>query len=56
MRRSGRRRALAVGLTLQDVSGWPVRIESVSGEAVAKAAAASLVRKEAVTVYLTPAR
>jgi zinc protease len=49
-------RALAIGLTVQDVAQWPTRIQAVTGEAVRKAAAASLVRREAVTAYLTPAR
>jgi zinc protease len=45
--------ALAIGLTVNDVDQWPVRIEAVKAASV-KAAAASLARKDAVSAYLIP--
>jgi len=45
--------ALAIGLTADDVEEWPKRIASVSVGDV-KAAAQSLVKREAVTGYLVP--
>jgi zinc protease len=48
-------RTLAVGLTVQDVTQWPQRIQAMSGEAVRKAASA-LVKREAVTATLSPGR
>lgn len=48
-------RALVIGLTAQDVQMWPARISAVSGDGVRKAAA-TLTRKEAVSVFLTPGR
>lgn len=47
-------RALAIGLTVNDVEEWPSRIGAVTGEAVQKAAAGNLDLKEAVTGYLKP--
>jgi zinc protease len=46
--------ALVIGLTTFDVKAWPSRIQAVTGDAVAKAAKNSLVRKEAVSATLTP--
>jgi zinc protease len=45
--------ALAIGLTVDDVNDWPLRIRSVNANSV-RAAAANLDRKEAVTGYLVP--
>lgn len=47
-------RALAIGLTVNDVEEWPDRISAVTGQAVQKAAADELIGKESVTGYLTP--
>lgn len=47
--------ALAIGLTAFDVRAWPGRIQAVTGEAVRKAATDSLIKREAVSAYLTPA-
>ncbi len=47
--------ALVVGLGVADVQDWPRRIQSVTAQDVRNAAAAgALVRREAVTLYLTP--
>ncbi len=47
--------ALAIGLTVDDVEQWPDRIRSVPAPAVRQAAVKYLVKREAVTGYLTPA-
>lgn len=47
-------RALAIGLTVNDVEEWPARISAVTGQAVQKAAADALIGKESVTGYLKP--
>jgi zinc protease len=47
--------ALTIGLTAFDVRAWPDRIQSVSGDAVVKAAKGSLIKREAVSATLTPA-
>jgi zinc protease len=46
--------ALAIGLTADDVDRWPDRIKAVPLAAVREAAAKSLLKREAVTAYLTP--
>jgi zinc protease len=48
-------RALTIGLTAFDVKAWPDRIGAVTGDAVAKAAKNSLLKREAVSATLTPA-
>jgi zinc protease len=47
--------ALVIGLTAFDVRAWPDRIQTVTGDAVAKAAKNSLIKREAVSATLTPA-
>jgi len=47
-------RALAVGMTANDVQQWPVRIQNLSPKAVQAAAAEALNRAESVTAYLLP--
>jgi zinc protease len=47
--------ALTIGLTAFDVKAWPDRIGAVTGDAVAKAAKNSLLKREAVSATLTPA-
>jgi zinc protease len=47
--------ALAIGLTVDDVEQWPDRIKAVPPNAVRDAAAKRLIKREAVTSYLTPA-
>jgi zinc protease len=47
--------ALVNGRSVADVRDWPRRINAISAGAVRDAAAAFLVRREAVTLYLTPA-
>ena len=46
--------ALAIGETIQDVSGWSARIEAVTPEAVVAAARKWLEKRRAVTGYLLP--
>jgi zinc protease len=46
--------ALVIGLTTDDVDQWPDRIRAVTPAAVRDAAAGNLIRREAVTGYLTP--
>jgi zinc protease len=46
--------ALAIGLTVSDVQTWPQRIAAVTAQNVRDAAASSLVKREAVTLYLKP--
>jgi zinc protease len=46
--------ALAIGLTAFDVRAWPDRIQAVTGDAVAKAAKVSLIKREAVSATLAP--
>jgi zinc protease len=46
--------ALAIGLTIADVNQWPDRIKSVSAADVRTAVQTRLLRKEAVTLYLSP--
>ncbi len=46
--------ALAIGLTVSDVQSWPQRIAAVSAQNVRDAAAAGLVKREAVTLFLKP--
>jgi len=46
--------ALALGLTAAEVQSWPRRIQAVSAKNVRDAAAASLLKREAVTLYLKP--
>ena len=46
--------ALVIGLTAFDVRAWPDRIQAVTGDAVAKAAKNSLIKREAVSATLTP--
>jgi zinc protease len=46
--------ALAIGLTIFDVRAWPDRIQSVTPDAVAKAAHDCLIKREAVSATLTP--
>jgi len=46
--------ALVIGLTAFDVRAWPDRIQAVTGDAVAKAAKISLIKREAVSATLTP--
>lgn len=47
--------ALVIGLTAQDVEDWPDRIRGVSADAVRTAAAANILKREAVTGDLLPA-
>lgn len=47
--------ALVDGRDVADVHDWPRRLNAVPPQAVHAAAAAFLVRREAVTLYLTPA-
>ena len=47
--------ALAIGLTTEDVDQWPERIKAVPPDAVREAAAKRLIKREAVSAYLTPA-
>jgi zinc protease len=47
--------ALAIGMTVNDVDQWPVRIDAVRAASV-KDAAASLSRKDAVSAYLIPGK
>jgi len=46
--------ALAIGLTAFDVRAWPDRIQGVTGDAVARAAKDSLIKREAVSATLAP--
>ena len=46
--------ALAIGETIEDVSGWSARIEAVTPEAVVAAARKWLEKRRAVTGYLLP--
>jgi len=46
--------ALAIGETIEDVSGWSARIEAVTPEAVVAAARKWLDKRRAVTGYLLP--
>ena len=46
--------ALAIGETIEDVSGWTARIEAVTPEAVVAAARKWLDKRRAVTGYLLP--
>lgn len=46
--------ALAIGLTADDVDDWPQRIKAVPPDAVREAAEKRLIKREAVTAYLTP--
>lgn len=46
--------ALAIGLTVQDVSSWPERIERVDAGGVEKAAASQLLPEQSVTGSLIP--
>ena len=46
--------ALAIGLTAFDVRAWSDRIGAVTGEAIAKAAKDSLIKREAVSATLAP--
>jgi zinc protease len=46
--------ALAIGLTVADVQSWPHRIDSVTAPDVRNAAVSSLIRREAVTLFLKP--
>jgi len=46
--------ALAIGLTVEDVRSWPRRIAAVPAKNVLAAASASLIKREAVTLYLKP--
>ncbi len=46
--------ALVIGLTTDDVDQWPDRIRAVTPAAMRDAAAHNLIRREAVTGYLTP--
>jgi zinc protease len=46
--------ALAIGLTVDDVDRWPDRIKAVPPAAVREAAASSLIKREAVSAYLSP--
>ncbi|HXC54555.1 MAG TPA: pitrilysin family protein [Rhizomicrobium sp.] len=46
--------ALAVGLSVAEVQSWPRRIAAVTPQAVQAAAATALVRRQSVTLYLTP--
>lgn len=46
--------ALVNGLTVADVQDWPRRINAATPQAVRDAAREFLVRREAVTLYLTP--
>lgn len=46
--------ALAIGETIQDVSGWTARIEAVTPEAVVAVARKWLDKRRAVTGYLLP--
>jgi zinc protease len=46
--------ALAIGLTVADVQSWPQRIGAVTAQTVRSTAAASLIKSEAVTLFLKP--
>jgi zinc protease len=46
--------ALVIGLTTDDVDQWPDRIRAVTPAAMRDAATHNLIRREAVTGYLTP--
>ena len=46
--------ALAIGLTVADVQSWPQRIDAVTAQSVRNVAVTSLIRREAVTLYLKP--
>ena len=46
--------ALAIGMTIEDIAGWPARIEAVDNDMI-RAAAKLLDRKSAVTGFLLPA-
>ena len=46
--------ALAIGLTVADVQSWPQRIAGVTAPDVHSAAESSLLRREAVTLFLKP--
>ncbi len=46
--------ALAIGLTVADVQSWPQRIGSVTAQTIRSTAAASLIKREAVTLFLKP--
>ena len=48
--------ALVNGLSVSDVHDWPRRVTAVSPQAVHEAAAQFLLRRESVTLYLTPAK
>lgn len=47
-------RALVIGLTPEDVEGWPARIDKVTAADVRKVAVGQLVGAQAVTGYLKP--
>ena len=47
-------RALAIGLTLEDVENWPAAISKVTAEEVKKAASTYLIDRRAVTGWLVP--
>jgi zinc protease len=47
--------ALAIGLTVDDVEQWPDRIKAVPPNAIRDVAAKRLIKRDAVTGYLTPA-
>jgi zinc protease len=47
--------ALAIGLTADDVAEWPDRIHAVTGEAVQRAAASDLIKRQSVDGDLVPA-
>jgi zinc protease len=46
--------ALAIGLTTDDVDQWPSRIRAVTPAQVQSAAKYDLIKREAVSGYLTP--
>jgi zinc protease len=46
--------ALAVGRSIADLESWPRRIQAITPQQVRAAAASQLVRRESVTLYLTP--
>ena len=46
--------ALAIGLTVADVQSWPQRIDAVTAQGVRTTAVSSLIRREAVTLFLKP--
>ena len=47
--------ALATGLTVEDVEGWPAQVEAVTAEDVRAAAATYLQKRRAVTGFLVTA-